>query len=118
MRVQRDVKAMGILPGRSNFRHAVSESGQVEGMQRISLIRSKPQPRSHVSSSRQGRTLAETDMIVSILEAAEIGAVIPDEFLMQAICWNLATYGYVRVQVAPKDYDSAVAIVSAQDEEV
>jgi hypothetical protein len=53
------------------------------------------------------RTLTEADMIVSQLHSAGIFALIPDEFLSQAVSWNLNTYGYVRVQVSPKDYESA-----------
>jgi len=53
------------------------------------------------------RTLAEADLIVSGLQGAGIDAFIPDQFLMQAICWNLNTYGYVRVQISPKDYEAA-----------
>jgi len=46
-------------------------------------------------------------MIVGRLDGAGIFAVIPDEYLMQAVSWNLNTYGYVRVQVAPLDYEAA-----------
>jgi hypothetical protein len=53
------------------------------------------------------RTLTEADMIVSELRGAGISAFIPDEFLSQAVVWNLNAYGYVRVQVSPKDYESA-----------
>ncbi len=53
------------------------------------------------------RTLLEAEMIVSQLEAAGIYAFIPDQFLMQAVMWNLNTYGYVRVQVSPKEYAAA-----------
>jgi hypothetical protein len=53
------------------------------------------------------RTLTEADLIVSELRASGISAFIPDEFLSQAVAWNLNTYGYVRVQVSPKDYESA-----------
>ncbi len=53
------------------------------------------------------RTLFEADLISSWLAAAGIRAFIPDEFLMQLVCWNLNTYGYVRVQVPPKDYTDA-----------
>jgi hypothetical protein len=53
------------------------------------------------------RTLPEADMVVSRLQAAGINAFLPDESLMQVIGWNLNTYGYVRVQIAPKDYDAA-----------
>jgi hypothetical protein len=46
-------------------------------------------------------------LIVSRLEGAEIAAFIPDQYLMQMICWGLNTYGYVRVQISPKDYEAA-----------
>lgn len=60
------------------------------------------------------RTLAEADLIVSRLEGTGIAAFIPDQFLMQAICWNLNTYGYVRVQISPKDYEAAKDSLLAQ----
>jgi hypothetical protein len=53
------------------------------------------------------RTLGEADMVVSRLRAEGIETFLPDESLMQVIGWNLNTYGYVRVQIAPKDYDAA-----------
>jgi len=53
------------------------------------------------------RTLLEAEMIVSRLDSTGIYAFIPDQFLMQAVTWNLNTYGYVRVQVSPRDYDTA-----------
>ena len=53
------------------------------------------------------RTLGEADMVVSRLRAEGIEAFLPDDSLMQVIAWNLNTYGYVRVQIAPKDYDAA-----------
>ena len=53
------------------------------------------------------RTLVEADLLVSQLEAAGIKTFLPDESLMQNVGWNLNTYGYVRVQIAPKDYDAA-----------
>ena len=52
-------------------------------------------------------TLVEADMVVSELRAVGISAFIPDEFLSQVVLFNLNTYGYVRVQVAPKDYEAA-----------
>jgi hypothetical protein len=65
------------------------------------------------------RDLVEADMVVSELRSTGISAFIPDEFLSQAVLWNLNTYGYVRVQVAPKDYESAKAflLASPQDAE-
>lgn len=53
------------------------------------------------------RTLLEAEVIVSQLDSTGIYAFIPDQFLMQAVTWNLNTYGYVRVQVSPKDYVAA-----------
>lgn len=53
------------------------------------------------------RTLAEADLVVSELSSAGIEAFIPDEFLSQAMAWNLNAFGYVRVQVSPKDYQAA-----------
>jgi hypothetical protein len=53
------------------------------------------------------RTLIEADLIVGQLDGAGIEAFVPDEFLSQTISWNLNTYGYVRIQVSPKDYESA-----------
>ena len=53
------------------------------------------------------RTLVEADLVVSRLQAAGIEAFLPDESLMQVVGWNLNTYGFVRVQIAPKDYDAA-----------
>jgi len=62
------------------------------------------------------RTLPEADLIVCQLEAAGIPTFLPDKFLMQAISWNLNTYGYVRVQVSPKDYEAASELLSAPEQ--
>ena len=61
----------------------------------------------------QCRTLSQADLIVTLLDGAGIAAVIPDQFLMQAICWNLSAYGYVRVQIAPRDYSAAAELLSS-----
>jgi hypothetical protein len=58
------------------------------------------------------RTLGEADLLVAQLEAAGIPAFIPDQFLMQNIGFNLNTYGYVRIQVSPKDYEAAKEVLS------
>jgi|SRR5579859_705327 len=60
-------------------------------------------------------TLLEADMIAGRLGTAGIPAFIPDEFLSQAVSWHLNTYGYGRVQVAPKDYESAKAFLLASE---
>jgi len=52
------------------------------------------------------QTLFEADVVVSELEAAGIHAVIPDEFV-----FNLNVVGYVRVQVAPQDYEAAKDVI-------
>jgi hypothetical protein len=50
------------------------------------------------------------------LRAAGIEAFIPDEFLMQAAAFNPNMIGYVRVQVAPKDYEAARDLLTAGNE--
>ena len=62
-------------------------------------------------------TLISADLVVSRLSAAGIGAFIPDEHLMQTIAFNLNTFGYVRVQVAPGDYDKARALLEGKADE-
>ena len=59
------------------------------------------------------RTLGEADLLVAQLETAGIPAFIPDQFLMQNVGFNLNTYGYVRIQVSPKDYEAAKELLSA-----
>jgi hypothetical protein len=61
------------------------------------------------------RTLLAADMVVSRLRAAGIPTFIPDEFLMQTVGFNFNTFGYVRVQVAPRDYDAARDLLSGID---
>ena len=62
-------------------------------------------------------TLVEADVVAARLRAAGIDVFIPDEMLMQAIGWNFNTYGYVRVQVAPKDYEAARDLLSEAEGE-
>jgi hypothetical protein len=52
------------------------------------------------------RTLPEADLLVSELESAGIPAFIPDECLMQNAPITTG-FGYIRVQVVPKDYAEA-----------
>lgn len=59
------------------------------------------------------RTLVDADMLASQLESAGIPTFIPDQFLMQNIAWNLNTFGYVRLQVSPKDFSAAKELLSA-----
>ena len=61
------------------------------------------------------RTLVGADIVVARLQAAGINAFLPDECLMQTIGWNLNTYGYVRVQISPRDYDAARDLLSGID---
>jgi Putative prokaryotic signal transducing protein len=56
-------------------------------------------------------TLIEADVIRSQLDAAGITAMIPDEFLAEAMAFNLNAVGYVRVQVSPKDYEAAKDVI-------
>jgi hypothetical protein len=60
-------------------------------------------------------SLIAADIVAGRLRAAGIEALIPDEHLMQAIGFNLNTFGYVRVQVPPKDYEAARDLLSAID---
>jgi hypothetical protein len=60
-------------------------------------------------------TLVKADLVVSRLQAAGIETFLPDEHLMQTVAWNVNTYGYVRVQVARKDYDAAKALLAEND---
>ena len=55
------------------------------------------------------------DIVVGRLQAAGISAFLPDENLMQAIGWNFNTFGYVRVQVSPNDYDAAKALLTGTE---
>jgi len=56
--------------------------------------------------------LPAADVIISRLQTAGIEAFIPDESLMQVMGGNLNAFGYVRVQIAPKDYDAARELLS------
>ena len=60
------------------------------------------------------RTLGEADLLVAQLESGGIPAFIPDQFLMQNIGFNLNTYGYVRIQVSPRDYEAAKELLSKE----
>ena len=57
-------------------------------------------------------TLPAADVIISRLQVAGIEAFIPDESLMQVMGGNLNAFGYVRVQIAPKDYEAARDLLS------
>lgn len=50
--------------------------------------------------------LPAADVIMGRLEAAGIEAFIPDESVMQ-VMGGMNAFGYVRVQIAPKDYEVA-----------
>ena len=50
-------------------------------------------------------------MVVSELEAAGITALIPDEFIAEAMAFNPNAVGYVRVQVSPRDYEAAKDVI-------
>jgi len=58
------------------------------------------------------QTLVEADVIATRLEAAEIPVFVPDQFLMQAISWNVNTYGFVRLQVPPALYHVAREVLA------
>ena len=52
-------------------------------------------------------TLIEADQIAGQLAAQGITSFIPDQFLMQAMSFYASACGFVRVQVAPADYEAA-----------
>ena len=58
------------------------------------------------------RTLADADLIKSVLQGAGIRVFIPDEFLIQAVSFP-GIYGYVRVQISPSHYEAAKAILNS-----
>jgi hypothetical protein len=62
------------------------------------------------------RTLVAADIVVSRLRASGIQTFLPDERLMQWVGWNFNTYGYVRVQISPRDYDAAKDLLSGLDD--
>jgi hypothetical protein len=71
------------------------------------------QQQDHLVTLMRCSSLLEADMIVSQLETAGITAFIPDQFLMQAEAWHVNTYGFVRVQVSPRDYQAAKEFLCA-----
>jgi hypothetical protein len=64
------------------------------------------------------RTLVAADLVVSRLRAAGIEAFLPDQYLMQAVGWNFNTFGFVRVQISPKDYDAARGLLAEPETDV
>jgi len=52
------------------------------------------------------------------LEGAGLAVFIPDENLMAVEAWALNTFGYVRVQVRPQDYEVASDFLFAEGEAV
>ncbi|MGA2554883.1 MAG: zinc-ribbon domain-containing protein [Verrucomicrobiota bacterium] len=61
------------------------------------------------------RMLADADLIVSRLAGAGIGAFIPDEFVMQNAGFNPNEFGFLRVQVRRRDFNSAKELLSAPE---
>ncbi len=51
--------------------------------------------------------IMDADVIVGRLGSVGIEAFIPDEYTAQTMAWNLNAIGFVRVQVAPGDYERA-----------
>lgn len=56
--------------------------------------------------------LPAADVIIGRLQTAGIKAFVPDESVMQVMGGDLNAFGYVRVQVAPKDYEAARDLLS------
>ena len=66
----------------------------------------------HLVTLLRCRTLVEADLLAARLESAGIRTFLPDQFLMQSVGWNLNTFGYVRIQVSPSDYEAAKEFLS------
>lgn len=62
--------------------------------------------------------IMEADFVRSRLESEDIPVFVPDENLMSAAAWALNTYGYIRVQVAPTDYEKARELLIASGDAV
>ena len=61
------------------------------------------------------RTLAEADLVASRLRAAGIDVFIPDESMIQLIgWWNLNPFGFVRIQISPRDYEAARDLITGK----
>jgi hypothetical protein len=58
-------------------------------------------------------TLVEAEMLVTRLDGAGFSTFIPDEFVIQQNPLYACTYGFVRVQVPPSEYDSAKEFLSS-----
>lgn len=56
------------------------------------------------------RTLLDAEIVVNHLASAEIPAFIPDQML--ALSANMYSFGFVRVQVSPLDYEAAKEFLS------
>ena len=57
-------------------------------------------------------TLPAADVILGRLEAAGIEASVPDESISNLMGGGLSAFGFVRVQVASRDYDAARELLS------
>lgn len=62
--------------------------------------------------------IGEADFLRARLESEGIPVFIPDENLMTAAAWGLNAYGYIRVQVAPADYEKARELLIASGDAV
>jgi Putative prokaryotic signal transducing protein len=81
------------------------------------VIDPEPDPKDELVTLLSARNLPEADLIKGRLGAAGVEVFIPDEFLMQAVGFNLNTFGYVRVQVLRKDLAKAKELLSAPGEQ-
>ena len=79
------------------------------------LTAGPPPPENDLVTLVSCPTLVAADTIACVLRAAGIEVFLPDECLMQAVGWNFNTYGYVRVQVSPKDYETAKNLLIITD---
>lgn len=75
-------------------------------------VEARPDPEGLVTLT-SCETLSQADAIRAQLEGAGIEVHVPDENLMQAVAWNLNTFGFVRVQVSSKDYETAKQVLAS-----
>jgi hypothetical protein len=84
---------------------------------RIPVLARNAAPESWVTLVTCGN-LIETDMLRAQLESAGIETFVPDENLMTVEGWALNTYGYIRLQVRPGEYDAARELLCASGQAV
>jgi hypothetical protein len=102
-----DVPTAAVLRDEEGMRGEANGAGSIQ----FEALKENELNNTWVTLVRCGN-LVEADLVATRLQAAEIPVFIPDEFLMQAIAFNVNTYGFVRVQVPPSHYEAARAVLT------